>query len=218
MRSSTLNSVVGADPAGGRGRESLAGVLVGDSEDFDRPSVSRLVEKEVERPNVVRAGRGHVARHPLASPTLTRSRWQAQPLVSPQPLHAFAVAAKAVPAQQRVDAPVAVAGMTPGQQPQPLPQQQLVRDGPAAVALRGATLAGCLAGSSLQDPEAMLQVHDRPAPPLRGQKFPRDTSLSMSISRECSPTIRFSRALSFSNCFNRTTSSGRIASYCDRHR
>jgi hypothetical protein len=53
-------------------------------------------------------------------------------------------------------------------------------------------LPRCLAGSSFRDPEATLQVHDRPAPPLRGQKFPRDTSLSRSMSRACSPTIRFS--------------------------
>ena len=75
-----------------------------------------------------------------------------------------------------------------------------------------------LAGPSFRDPETALQMRDRPAPPLRGQKFPRDTSLSMSISSACSATIRYKRAFSFSNCFNRTTSSGRIALYCDRQR
>jgi hypothetical protein len=55
-------------------------------------------------------------------------------------------------------------------------------------------LSRSLARSAFRDPETALQVRDRPAPPLRAQKFPRDTSLSMSMSSACSATIRFKRA------------------------
>ena len=175
-----------------------------------RPSAVRSTD-EVERPDVVRASGGHMPGRPLAPAPSTRPRWQPKPLVAPQALHPLAVTQPALAAEQSVDTPIAVTGMTPGEQPQPLPQQQLVRDLPPTVTLRGAMLPRRLAGSALRDPETTLQVHDRPAPPLRGQKFPRDTSRNMSISSACSPTIRFSRAFSFSNCFNRTTSSGRIA-------
>jgi hypothetical protein len=112
-----VDCVVGADPSSCAGGEGFAGVLVGDGEDFDRPAISGLVDEEVERPNVVRAGRGHMARHPLAPLPAMRPRRQTQAFIAPQPLHAFAVAGEAIPTQQRVDAPVAVAGMTPGQQP-----------------------------------------------------------------------------------------------------
>jgi hypothetical protein len=40
----------------------------------------------------------------------------------------------------------------------------------------------------------------------------------MSLSSSFSANNRFKRAFSFSSCFNRTTSSGRIALNCDRHR
>ncbi len=108
--------------------------------------------------------------------------------------------------------------MTASKQPQPLPQKHLFRQEPPAIALRGAMLADTAARSTLRDPEAGLQVRDRPATPLRGQKFPRATSLSMSLSSSLSASKRFRRAFSFSSCFSRTTSSGRIALNCARQR
>ena len=79
-----------------RGAKRLAAVLVGDGQDRDRPAVGCLVDEEVERPHLVRAGRGQVAWHPLPSPTSTGLRRQAQPLIAPQPLHSFAVAGPAL--------------------------------------------------------------------------------------------------------------------------
>ena len=58
-------------------------------------------------------------------------------------------------------------------------------------------LTGQPAGPALGDPEAITQTPDGSASPLRAQKFPRATSLSMSMSNACSPTIRFNRAFSF---------------------
>jgi hypothetical protein len=40
----------------------------------------------------------------------------------------------------------------------------------------------------------------------------------MSLSSSFSASSRFKRAFSFSSCFNLTTSSGRIALYCERQR
>jgi hypothetical protein len=105
-----------------------------------------------------------------------------------------------------------------GEQPQSLPKQQLIWDLPAAAALRGAMLPCRPACSSFRYPETALQVPDRPAPPLRAHQFPRATSRSMSLSSSFSASNRFNLAFSFSNCFKRTTSSGRIALYCDRQR
>ena len=49
-------------------------------------------------------------------------------------------------------------------------------------ALGGAMLAGDPARATLGHPEASLQMPNGPAAPLRGQKFPSASSLSMSMS------------------------------------
>jgi hypothetical protein len=59
-----------------------------------------------------------------------------QPFVTPQPLHPLAVAGPALPLEQHVDTPVAVAGMTTCEQMQLGPQPRLVRGSLAAVTLR----------------------------------------------------------------------------------
>src|SRR5207247_456663 len=84
----------------------------------------------------------------------------------------------ALAAEQRVDAPVAVAGMSPREQLQPLPQKRLLRHQPPAVTLRGTMLARQLAGPPFRDPETIAQTDHSSAPPLRAQKFPRATSLN----------------------------------------
>ena len=110
-----------------------------------------------------------------------------------------------------MDPPVAVARMTASEPLQPLPEQRLLGDESTPVTLRRAMLTRQPTRPTLGNPEAILQSASGSASPLRAQKFPRDTSRSMSISSAWSPTIRFSRAFSFSSCFSRATSSGRIA-------
>src|SRR5262249_44947945 len=150
--------------------------------DLQRPTISGAVDHEVDRPDLVRVGGNQVAGHARPSPSPARPGRQTQALVAPKPLHPLAITGPALPAQQRVDAPVAVAGMAPGKQPQPLAQHQLVGERPAPVALRRAMLTRKPASSALGNPETTLQVRDRPAPPLRAHQFPRATSLSMSLS------------------------------------
>src|SRR5439155_4876402 len=53
---------------GCRGCQRLASVFVG-SRDLDRPPVGGLINEEVERPDLVGAGRGDMAGHPPTSPT-----------------------------------------------------------------------------------------------------------------------------------------------------
>jgi hypothetical protein len=62
------------------------------------------------------------------------------------------------------------------------PQPLLVCTYQHRTALGGAMLAGDPARATLGHPEAGLQVPNGPAAPLRGQKFPSASSLSMSIS------------------------------------
>jgi hypothetical protein len=48
------DGLIGIDRPGRDAGERLAGVLVGDVEDLDRPAISGLVEQEVERPDLIR--------------------------------------------------------------------------------------------------------------------------------------------------------------------
>ena len=95
--------------------ERFAGVLVGDVEDLDRPAVSGLVEDVVERPHLVGTRGGDRAWRPSGlSPAVFAPR-DVQPFITPQPLHPFAVAGPALPLEQHVHTPIAVAGMTAGE-------------------------------------------------------------------------------------------------------
>jgi hypothetical protein len=54
------DGVVGVDPPRCHGRQRFPGVLVGDGQDLDWSSVGRSVDDEVERPDVVGTGGGHM--------------------------------------------------------------------------------------------------------------------------------------------------------------
>ena len=96
------DGVVGVDRAGDPDREGLAGVLVDDVEQLQRPAVDGGVELEVERPDVVgplgpqpRRRHGRLA-EPLALPLPLR---HPQALLAPQPLDLLAVHRPALLAQ-----------------------------------------------------------------------------------------------------------------------
>jgi hypothetical protein len=70
-----VDGLVGVDRAGRNAGERLAGVLVADVQDLDRPAVSGLVEEVVECPELVGTRRGDRSRRPrllLASPCPAR--------------------------------------------------------------------------------------------------------------------------------------------------
>ena len=85
----------------------------------------------------------------------------------------------------------------------------LVRTCQQRTALGGAMLAGDPARATLGHPEAGLQVPNGPAAPLRGQKFPSASSLSMSMSSAWLATSFLSRA------FSTSSSRSRLASLAD---
>ncbi|MCU1641082.1 MAG: hypothetical protein JWN03_1357 [Nocardia sp.] len=74
------------------------------------------------------------------------------------------------------------------------------------LALHRAGLPRHRARSALRTRNRCCGTHHDPAAPVRVQKFPRDSSLSMSISKACSATIFLSRA------FSRSSSLSRLAS------
>src|SRR5262245_41154417 len=213
-----LDCGVGADSSSDRRRECFAGVLVGDGQDLDRPAVGGAVADEVDCPHLIGTRRDQLAGHPWATALALGPDRQPQPFVAPEPLHALAITGPAFTAEDRMDAPIAIARVAPGEQLQPLPQQRFLRHQPPLVALRRAMLRRDPTRATLGNPEATLQMPGGSASTLRAQKFPRATSRSMSMSSACSPTIRFNRAFSFSSCFRRTTSSGRTALNCARQR
>src|SRR5512133_53806 len=109
--------------------------------------------------------------------------------------------------------------MGPGQLAQPVTQPHLVvRPNWSRATLGRAVLAGDAAGAALGDPEAGLQVPHGPAAPLRAQKFPSASSLSMSMSNAWLATSRLSRAFSASSSLSRLASLAFIPPYWLRQR
>jgi hypothetical protein len=78
------DGLVGVDRAGRDAGERFAGVLVGDVEDLDWPTISGLVEEEVERPDLVGCLLRRRVRRGTCNPSsrhsrCTRLRLQLQP-------------------------------------------------------------------------------------------------------------------------------------------
>ena len=92
-----LDSVVRGDATSRWDGQCFAGVLVGDRQDLDWPTIGGAVDEEVERPDLIGAGRGHVAGHPPFASAPTHLGRQAQALVPPEPLHPLAVTRPAFP-------------------------------------------------------------------------------------------------------------------------
>jgi hypothetical protein len=66
------DGVVGSHLPSCRGCERLAGVLVGNGEDLERPAVGGLVDEEVDRPDLVWTSCSQMARHPRSVPAPPR--------------------------------------------------------------------------------------------------------------------------------------------------
>src|SRR5215211_7843579 len=218
------NEIISAAPAPHPHRERLAGVLIHDVGQLQPPPISGLVELEVDRPHMVGAGRAE----PLGgigcdAAALAGADRAAQALLAPQPLDALVVdpgpGLARLAAQHPPGHPPAPPGMCSGEVAEPLAQPRLVVwSGRSRAALRGAVLAGDAARAALGDPEAGLQVPHGPAAPLRGQKFPSASSLSMSMSNAWLATSRLSRAFSASSSLSRLAWLAFIPPYWPRQR
>ena len=183
-------------------RERFTGVLVDDVGQLQPPAIGGLVELEVDRPDVI----GPLGTQPLGGAGRDTAAFadpdrSAQALLAPQPLHALVVdpgpRLAGLPAQHPPHHPPAPPRMRPGQLAQPVTQPRLVvRPNWSRATLGRAMLAGDPTRATLRDPEALPQGHHGPAAPLRGQKFPSASSLSMSMSNAWLATSRLSRAFS----------------------
>src|SRR5690606_32566390 len=141
-----------------------------------------------------------------------------QPGLTPQAPGAFAVDHQALGPAQRVRFAPAPPRMFAGDLPQPVGQHPISRPGAHRPTLHRPGLPGNPAGPPFRHPEPLPQHRHGPAAAVRAQKFPREISLSMSISRACSATIFFNRAFSRSSSFNRLASSDFMPPYwfCQR--
>ena len=119
------HGVVGVDEVVHDDGEGLAGVLVDDVEQLYGTAVHGLVELEVERPDMVRSGRGaplgrdRRLTQTTALPTLRR---HAQALLAPQTVDLLDVARMPGPGRLHVRTPVAPARTLAGELPQPRAQ------------------------------------------------------------------------------------------------
>ena len=137
---------VGGDAPGGHDRQRLPCVLVDDVEQLQDPPVRGLVELEVQRPDVVRplspqphGGHGRVPQ----TLTLASLHRDAQPFLTPEPLHPLAIHAPALLAQPAGYPRVRGAGRPrPAVPPAGVATREGVQRGPAARRRRGRAPAG----------------------------------------------------------------------------
>ena len=162
--------VIRPQAAGDDDGEALAGVLVHDAEQPQRPPVVGPILDEVVRPDVVGAGgpppRGCAVRQPQP-PAPWRLRGHAQPLAAPAPLDPFVVHAPALGAQQGGDATVAIAPEALRQGDDPRHQGRLIRGRPRGIALRVPCLPQDATRPTLRDVQGSLRVADCLAPARR---------------------------------------------------
>ncbi len=191
----------GDDPVGVDGAldvdgQALAGELVDDVQQLEHPPVGGLVELEVERPDDVRPDRAHRPDRPRRCPagaSCASCRAHAG-LLPPEAVDPLVVDPPAGLLGRDGGPPPAPAGTTTREVPQQGPQGQLVVGrNRAAEALGGAGLADHPAGPSFGHPEPLPEDHHGPPAAVRGQKFPRFSSFSMSMSSAWSATIFFRR-------------------------
>src|SRR5215469_14766229 len=178
-----------------------------------RPSKSASETKSIDQFSFIRPGRRpgrtvgghHVAPRP--------SKPHAQPLLAIQPVHALVIDLPAFPAEQDVDAEVAVAHPRRGQFPNPLSKHGLIV-ADCAVAMRRTVESQHRASAALAHPVGPLQVPNQLAPALRPHNFVCSTSCSISLSSERSATSCLSRRFSSSSCFIRRSSLTASPPYC----
>src|SRR5829696_9154810 len=200
--------------------QRFAGELVDDVAQLQPSAVGGLVELEVDGPHVVRVlGAQQLPTTGRPSPLALTRRWSAQSFFPPQTPRALLVDGVPLSSQQHVRGLPAPPRMPTSDRPQPATQLGFrIGDRPAWPTLRGAMLTGNPTRPTLGDPEA-IDEHDHCSPaPLRGQKFPSASSLSIALSNSASANSFFNRAFSTSRSRSRFASVAFIPPYCARQR
>src|SRR5262245_12797423 len=142
-----------------------------------------------------------------------------EPLVSPQTPRALGVDGVTLPTQDRVRRLPTPPRMPAGDLPQPAAHLLLnLGTGTRGEPLGRTVLAHHSAGASFGDPEATDEHDDCSPAPLRGQKFPSASSLSIDLSSSASARSFFNRAFSASSSRSRFASLAFMPPYWVRQR
>src|SRR5664280_477313 len=187
-------------------REALARVLVDHGEQAQLAAIVGGLGHEVVGPHVVtvlgpQTDAGTIVQPEAAALGLTLRHLEA--LGPPDALHALGVHLPAGHLQEAGDALVAVAAEGTRQADHGRDQGILVVAQLGTTALTGAMLAQRPAGPPFGDVQPLTDRGDALASPRGAQKFPRDASCRMSLSRVRSETALRSRAFSRSRSLRR---------------
>src|SRR4051812_39148125 len=191
-------------------RQAFPGELIDHRQQLQAPPVGRLVVDEVVAPDVVGPLGSTAAAAVLALPQATAFPLHLRHLEAiptPEAMDPLEVDRPPLPHQHGPDASIAVAGVLPGQRPDP--QQQLFLSfsfGPGIPLARPGHAQGP-AGPTLGDPEGRHRLDDGLTSPGRAHEFPRAASLRIALSRLRSATRALSRAFSLSRSLRRLISS-----------
>ena len=179
-------------------------------QELQSPPIGGGVELEVHGPHLMRVLSLVTPNRAVSGsgPFLLARGRALEPFLAPEPLHPLVVHQPAFPAQQSVGHAPAPADVLGCDLPEASAQLGLLDiDDLAAMALGAAVLAHNPAGKALGNPETGQQGHNSPAAPLRAQKFPSASSLSMAFSSSASARSFLRRPFSFSSWVSRLASS-----------
>ena len=172
---------VSVDRALDEHHQRLAGELVENVQQLQRPSVGGLVELEVERPHVVEPlgaqplGRDRRVSQP---PALALAHRDSQPLLAPQALHTLAVHLPAQLPQVMMRTAIPPPRTVLRELPQLGAQRRIIHRAHRLVTLRRAMLPDYPACPALADTEAVAEHRDRLASTDRAYQFPREISFN----------------------------------------
>ena len=187
-------------------RQALAGELVDHRQELQGPAFAGPLEHEVVRPNVVAIRRSEPDTGPVIEPqptALGMSDGHLQPLPSPDPLHSLVIHSPAISRQQGRDPPVAIPPVFAGQRDDVGGQNRLVVCHPGRVSLGASHLSQHTARPTLGNGQHLADVPNRLTSTRRAQKFPREVSFRIEMSRAWSATSLFNRWFSRSSSFRR---------------
>ena len=126
-----------------------------------------------------------------------------RPFLTPDPFHTLVVYPPALSLKERRNAAIPVPAVFRGQIHNALDKQRFILGHTRVVSLNGSWLFKNPTGPPLAHSKLLADAIHGSAATCRAQKFPRDTSLRIAMSKACSATSFFNRWFSFSISLNR---------------
>lgn len=164
--------------------ERFPGVLIDDVEQLQPPLIRCFIELKIDGPHIVwvRCSSEQLALRRSSSLAFGRTR-SPEAFFSPQTLGSLAIDHMPLSSKQRMSGLPSPSGVGVSDLAQSAAQLVLIGCWQTSwPALRSSVLIRNATRPSLGYPEAFLQAYNDPAATLRGQKFPRAISFSMSLS------------------------------------